>query len=82
MPHSLLGHEANIMSYLRSPALPLVTALGYSSQHNILVMELMGKSLEDIFEEFTYRLGIGPIPIPHLHNFIDFNYSNNYKNIV
>ena len=55
MPHSLLEHEANIMSYLRSPALPVVTAFGYSSQYNILVMELMGKSLEDIFEEFPYK---------------------------
>ena len=53
--HHLLEHEANIMSYLRSPALPVVTAFGYSSQHNILVMELMGKSLEDIFEEFPYK---------------------------
>ena len=52
LEHHLLEHEANIMSYLRSPALPVVTAFGYSSQHNILVMELMGKSLEDIFEEY------------------------------
>lgn len=52
---NLLEHEANIMSYLRSPALPIVSAFGYSRQHNILVMELMGKSLEDIFEEFPYK---------------------------
>ena len=48
----LLEHECNIMCYLRSPALPIVKAYGYSSTHNILVMELMGKSLEDIFESF------------------------------
>ena len=48
----LLEHECNIMSHLRSPALPIVKAYGYSSTHNILVMELMGKSLEDIFESF------------------------------
>ena len=53
--HNLLEHEANIMSYLRSPALPIVTAFGYSSLYNILVMELMGKSLEDIFEEIPYK---------------------------
>ena len=55
LEHSLLEHEAHIMGYLRSPALPDVTAFGYSSLYNILVMELMGKSLEDIFEEFPYK---------------------------
>jgi len=53
--HNLLEHEANIMSYLRSPALPDVTAFGYSHQFNILVMELMGKSLYDIFEEIPNK---------------------------
>ena len=55
MQHSLLEHEASIMSYLHSPALPVVISFGYSKQYNILVMELMGKSLEDIFEEFPYK---------------------------
>ena len=49
---SLLEQESYIMSHLRSPALPNVKIFGYSSFHNILVMELMGKSLEDIFENY------------------------------
>ena len=49
---SLLEHEFNIMAHLKSSALPIVKAFGYSSVHNILVMELMGKSLEDIFESY------------------------------
>ena len=53
--HNLLEHEAYIMSHLRSPALPYVKAFGYSSLYNILVMELMGKSLEDIFESFPNK---------------------------
>ena len=52
---SLLEHESYIMSHLRGPALPSVKVYGYSSTHNILVMELMGKSLEDIFEEFPEK---------------------------
>ena len=52
---SLLEHESDIMTYLKSPALPIVKAYGYSSFHNILVMELMGKSLEDIFESFPKK---------------------------
>ena len=50
--YGLLEHESTFMQYLRSPALPVIKAYGYSSTHNILVMELMGKSLEDIFEKF------------------------------
>ena len=52
---NLLENEAYIMSYLNGPGLPAVKSYGYSSRHNILVMELMGKSLEDIFESFVVR---------------------------
>ena len=52
---NLLENEAYIMSYLHGPGLPLVKSYGYSSKHNILVMELMGKSLEDIFEGFVVK---------------------------
>ena len=51
----LLENEAHIMSYLRGPGLPSVKSYGYSSKHNILVMELMGQSLEDIFESFVVK---------------------------
>ena len=52
---NLLENEAYIMSYLSGPGLPVVKSYGYSSRHNILVMELMGKSLEDIFESFVVK---------------------------
>ena len=52
---NLLENEAYIMSYLRGPGLPYVKSYGYSNKHNILVMELMGKSLEDIFEDFIVK---------------------------
>ena len=52
---NLLENEAYIMSYLNGPGLPAVKSYGYSSKHNILVMELMGKSLEDIFESFVVK---------------------------
>ena len=50
---NLLENEAYVMSYLNGPGLPAVKSYGYSSRHNILIMELMGKSLEDIFESFV-----------------------------
>ena len=52
---NLLENEAYIMNYLRGPGLPLVKSYGHSSKYNILVMELMGKSLEDIFEDFIVK---------------------------
>ena len=52
---NLLENEAYIMSYLNGPGLPAVKSYGYSSKYNILVMELMGKSLEDIFENFVVK---------------------------
>ena len=52
---NLLENEAYIMSYLHGPGLPFVKSYGYSAKHNILVMELMGKSLEDIFENFVVK---------------------------
>jgi len=37
------------MSYLKGPNIPSIKSFGYNNDYNILVMELMGKSLEDIF---------------------------------
>ena len=47
---NLLEKEAYIMSYLNGPRIPSVKSFGYSGDNNVLVMELMGKSLEDLFE--------------------------------
>ena len=52
---NLIENEAYIMSYLSGPGLPIVKSYGYSSRHNILVMELMGKSLEDIIESLVVK---------------------------
>ena len=45
---SLLEMEGTIMSYLQGPNIPLVKTYGYSGDYNLLVMQLMDKSLEDI----------------------------------
>ena len=46
---NLLEAEAKIMSYLKGPNIPFIKSFGYNNDYNILVMELLGKSLEDIF---------------------------------
>lgn len=55
---SLLETEATIMSYLKGPNIPFVRSYGYSGNYNILVMELLGKSLEDLMsikKQFTVK---------------------------
>ena len=47
---NLLENEGHIMSYLQSKYLPYIYSFGQSGEYNVLVMELMGKSLENIFE--------------------------------
>ena len=52
---NLLENEAYIMSYLHGKRIPFIKSFGYSGDYNILVMELMGKSLENIFENLPVK---------------------------
>ena len=52
---NLLENEAYIMSYLHGKRIPFIKSFGYSGDYNVLVMELMGKSLEDIFENLPIK---------------------------
>ena len=52
---NLLENEAYIMSYLNGPRIPAVKSFGYSGDHNVLIMELMGKSLEDLFKNLPNK---------------------------
>ena len=45
---NLLESEASIMNYLKGPNIPNVRSFGTSGNYNILIMQLMGKSLEDL----------------------------------
>jgi len=48
---NLLESEASIMNYLKGPNIPSVRSFGTSGNYNILIMQLMGKSLEDLINE-------------------------------
>ena len=52
---NLLENEAYVMSYLNGPRIPSVKSFGYSGDYNVLIMELMGKSLEDLFENLPNK---------------------------
>ena len=51
---NLLESEAAIMKYLEGPHIPFVKSYGYSGKYNILVMELLDKSLEDLFSKLKH----------------------------
>lgn len=48
---NLLESEAYVLCYLKGFGIPIVKSYGFSGDHNILVMELLGKSLEDLFQD-------------------------------
>ena len=47
----LLQNEAAIINYLKGPNIPFVKSYGFTSNYNILVMQLLGKSLENLLRE-------------------------------
>ena len=49
--YNLLQNEAAIINYLKGPNIPFVKSFGFTSQYNILVMQLLGKSLENLLME-------------------------------
>ena len=57
----LLKNEATIMTYLKgNPHIPKAYSYGFSGNYNIFVLQLLGKSLEDIFNErqkFSLKTG-------------------------
>ncbi len=48
---NLLEIEATIMDYLKGQYIPMIKSFGYNENYNILVMQLMGRSLEQIFNK-------------------------------
>ena len=75
---NLLENEACIMCYLKGKRIPSIKLYAHDHNFNILVMELMGKSLEEIFESLpnkkmsincVCKLGIQMLQIlEHIHN--------------
>jgi serine/threonine protein kinase len=55
---SLLEQEAYILCYLKGEGIPYIKSYGYSGEYNVLVMELLGKSLEQLFEEKGSKLSL------------------------
>ena len=49
----LLEIEATIISYLKGPYIPYIKSYGYSGNYNVLVMQLLGKSLEDLINNYN-----------------------------
>ena len=50
--------EAYLLSNLRAFGLPDMKTYGYNSQYNILIMELLGQSLENLFQKQKKRFSL------------------------
>ena len=48
---NLLESEASIMNYLKGPNIPFIKSFGTYENYNILIMQLLGKSLEELINE-------------------------------
>ena len=49
--NSLLEIETYFLCYLKGEGIPYIKSYGFSGEYNVLVMELLGKSLETLFKE-------------------------------
>ena len=56
--HSLLEIETYILCYLKGEGIPFIKSYGFSGQYNVLVMELLGKSLEILFKENNSKFSL------------------------
>ena len=55
---NLLESEAYFLCYLKGYDIPSVKSYGFSGNYNIMVMELLGKSLEELFQECKKKLSL------------------------
>ena len=52
---NILEQEYQIIQYINSNKIPLIKKYGQNDNYNILIMQLFGKSLEQIFEEILFK---------------------------
>ena len=52
---NILEQEYQIMNSIKSDKIPLIKKFGQNDNYNILIMQLLGKSLEQIFEEILFK---------------------------
>jgi casein kinase 1 len=55
---NLLESESYVLCYLKGFGVPNVKSYGVSGDYNVLVMELLGKSLEDLFQSCNKKLSL------------------------
>ena len=60
--YNTLNNEAQILKYIQGPHIPKIIQYGYSGKYNIIVMESLGKNLEQIISKYK-RLSIKTICI-------------------
>ena len=55
---SLLENEAYLLCHIKAFGIPEMKTFGYNSTYNILIMELLGPSLENLFQKLNQKFSI------------------------
>ena len=74
---SLLEQEAYILCYLKGEGIPFIKSFGISTEYNVLVMELLGKSLEYLFEKKNNKFSLKTVCILGIQMITRLQYIHN-----
>ena len=74
---SLLESEATIMNYLKCKYIPNIESFGQNNEYNILIMQLMDKSLEDLINIYkTFSIKTTCLLAYQMINILQFIHDN------
>ncbi len=75
--HSLLESEATIMNYLKCKYIPNIESFGQNNEYNILIMQLMDKSLEELINIYkTFSIKTTCLLAYQMINILQFIHDN------
>ena len=58
MKHLQLNNESKIMKLIDGPGMPKLILFEEEGEYNVLIMELLGPSIEDLFNYCNRKLGL------------------------
>ena len=79
-PRTTLEREAYILYYLKGPGLPEVKSFGKTKKYNILIQQLLGRSLYEIFNDCDKKFTIKDVSMISLQLIerLEYIHSKNY----
>ena len=76
--YNTLDNEAQILKNIQGPHIPNIIKYGYSGKYNIIVMELVGKNLEQIISQYkTFSIKTTCILLIQMISILEYIHSKN-----